>query len=808
MTRYICIHGHFYQPPRENPWLEEVEVQDSAYPFHDWNERITAECYGPNATARILDSEQRIVEIVNNYSRISFNFGPTLLSWLEKKQPEVYDTIIQADALSLERFGGHGSAMAQAYNHIIMPLANERDRRTQVLWGIEDFARRFGRDPEGMWLAETAVDTATLEELALNGIRFTVLAPRQAARVRRLEDENGWYDVSDGRVDPTAAYRCELPSGRSISLFFYDGPISQDLAFGGMLASGEVFKERLAAAFTENGRDWPQLVHVATDGETYGHHHTHGEMALAYCLYLIEQDPSVELTNYSAYLAAHQPVMAVEIFDNSSWSCIHGVERWRSDCGCNSGGHGDWNQAWRAPLRQAMDWLSEQAAAIFSEQGPKYFKDPWGARDRYIRILLNRSENGAMVFLDQEALEPLGPLDRIAALKLLELQRFAQYIYTSCGWFFDEISGIETVQNMQYAARAIQLAEELCGCFLEERFAELLEQAPSNLFANGAEVYDAYARPARVNMLRVAAHYAISSLFNNDHTEYHFGSYLVLRDLSVRYAAGRSRLVLGKAKVASKITGEHILVQYAVLHPGDHNVICGLNFYIDRQHFSSMETKLRASFERGELAEAIRTLDSIFGENIFSIQHLFRDDQRKVVDKVLASALDSAESSYREMFESNYPILNFLDHLNIPVPEQLRRAAGYVVSTDLKRLFDSPEMNLERLRRLMAEAGKWSLDLHQEELGYLAANWVNERMQAVKSMPGDLPAVRQLSAALEHLVELQLGLHHWKAQNLCFALSKEYYPEMQDAAEKGDVNAAAWTEHFRLLAALLQVALE
>ncbi len=808
MTRYVCIHGHFYQPPRENPWLEEVEVQDSASPYHDWNERITAECYGPNATARILDADQRIVDIVNNYSKISYNFGPTLLSWLERQEPEVYEAIIRADALSRERFNGHGSAMAQVYNHIIMPLANERDRRTQVLWGIEDFASRFGRAPEGMWLAETAVDTATLEELALNGIRFTVLAPRQAARVRRLADENDWNDVSDGRVDPTAAYRCVLPSGREISLFFYDGPISQDLAFGDVLSSGEAFKERLAAAFTENGRDWPQLVHVATDGETYGHHHAHGEMALAYCLHLIEQDPSLELTNYSAYLAAHEPVLDVEIFDNSSWSCIHGVERWRADCGCHSGMHGDWNQAWRKPLRQAMDWLSEQAAQIFAGQGKIYFKDPWGARDRYVRVLLDRSESNSIAFLDAEAASPLGPLDRIAALKLLELQRFAQYIYTSCGWFFDEISGIETVQNLQYAARAIQLAEELCGCFLEERFVELLEQAPSNVFPNGAHAYNEFARPARVNMLRVAAHYAISSLFNNDRTEYHFGSYLVLRDLSVRYGAGRSSLVLGKAKVASTVTGEHIQVQFAVLHPGDHNVICGLNFFIDRQHFSNMETKLRASFERGELAEAIRTMDGIFGENIFSIQHLFRDDQRRVVDKVLDPALESAEKAYREMFESNYSILHFLGHLHIPAPEQLRRAAAYVVSTDLKRMFGAKEMDLDQLRSLMAEAGKWSLDLHREELGFLAAQWINERMRAVQSFPGEVKIIRHLSEALEHLVGLPLGLHHWKAQNICFALGKEYYPQQRSAAKNGDSQAAAWVDDFRRLATLLQVALE
>ena len=238
MEKYVCIHGHFYQPPRENPWLEYVEVQDSAAPYHDWNERITAECYGRNATARILNHEGRIEKIVNNYSRISFNFGPTLLSWMRDQIPWVHDAIVEADRQSRKRYSGHGSAIAQVYNHMILPLANPRDKLTQVIWGIRDFEFRFGRRPEGMWLSETAADIETLDAMAQSGIRFTILSPYQASKVRELGKRN-WRDVNGGRVDPTVPYRVNLPGGRSIAVFFYDGPVSRAVYFERLLDSGE-----------------------------------------------------------------------------------------------------------------------------------------------------------------------------------------------------------------------------------------------------------------------------------------------------------------------------------------------------------------------------------------------------------------------------------------------------------------------------------------------------------------------------------------------------------------------------------------
>jgi alpha-amylase/alpha-mannosidase (GH57 family) len=347
MDRFICVHGHFYQPPRENAWLEFVERQDSAYPYHDWNERVSEESYAPNAASRILENGCNVRKIVNNYSTMSFDFGPTLLSWLEEKDPETYQAIIRADQESAASFSGHGSATAHPYNHMIMPMANRRDKVTQVLWGIGDFEHRFGRRPEGMWLPETAVDLETLEIMAEAGITFSILSQHQAKSVRRIGNAT-WTDTMTS-IDPTMPYRIVLPSGRLFSLFFYDAAIAQGVAFSNLLENGEALARRLLAGFSKSAGS--QLVSVATDGETYGHHRRFGDMALAYAVDHIGEHRLATMTNYAEYLAKHPPTYEVQIIENTSWSCIHGVERWRADCGCNAGRNRTWNQAWRAPLR-------------------------------------------------------------------------------------------------------------------------------------------------------------------------------------------------------------------------------------------------------------------------------------------------------------------------------------------------------------------------------------------------------------------------------------------------------------------------
>ncbi|OGP54939.1 MAG: glycoside hydrolase, partial [Deltaproteobacteria bacterium RBG_13_52_11] len=629
MDRSICIHGHFYQPPRENPWLEAIEFQDAVYPYHDWNEKITAECYAPNAISRILDKEGKIARMVNNYTKISFDFGPTLLAWMEKSAPEVYGAILEADRESQKLFAGHGSALAQAYNHVIMPLANSRDKRTQVIWGIKDFEYRFGRTPEGMWLPETAVDIETLEILADHGITFTILAPHQAKQVRKF-GEKEWKDVSGGKIDPTMPYHCKLPSGKATALFFYDGPISHDVAFGDLLKSGETLAVRLMGTFSDQ-EEGSHLVHIASDGETYGHHHRFGDMALAYAIHAIESKDGVHLTNYGEYLEKHPPSHEVEIFENTSWSCIHGVERWRSDCGCNTGGHPGWRQAWRAPLRAALNWLRDTLAPAFEERSRSFVKDPWATRDAYIQIILNRSPEGMDGFFNEHAIRALNDAERTAVFKLMELQRHTLLMYTSCGWFFDDLSGIETIQIMQYAGRAVQLAQEIFGDGTEPQFLALLEQAKSNIpaYGNGRHIYEQLIKPAMADLKDVGAHYAICSLFEECAERTSVYCYTVERKDCQSSEAGRAKLVWGRAIVTSEITREAADLCFGVLHWGDHTMNCGVGDYQGEEAYQAMTHEICDPFDEGDLPKTIRLMDKHFGSSPYSLKSLFRDEQRK-----------------------------------------------------------------------------------------------------------------------------------------------------------------------------------
>lgn len=478
MNRFICIHGHFYQPPREDPWLKKVEGQESAAPYHDWNARITAECYAPNAQAEILDEDEEITGYLNNYAWISFNFGPTLFSWMEKCAPEVYKAVLEADRESKKRFGGHGSAIAQGYNHVIMPLANARDKETQVVWGIKDFQYRFNRYPEGMWLPETAVNLETLEVLARHEIKFTVLSPSQVRRVRPIGGAP-WQDIEPEKLVTSRPYLCRLPSGKEIALFFYNARLASEVAFSPLLNSPKNFTQFLLKAFRPEDPD-PQLVHLANDGETYGHHHRLGHQSLAYMIHYIESNALGEFTNYAQFLKMFPPAHEVQIKEDSSWSCYHGVERWRAHCGCRIDIRSDWNQHWRRSLREALDWLRDSLGVAYEEGMSQVSSDPWALRNRYIDIVLDDSPGNVSKFWKESRCSYKGASDKARIFKLLEMQRQAMLMYTSCGWFFDDISGIESVQNLRYAARAIELAREACALDLEEEFTRRLEMSKSN----------------------------------------------------------------------------------------------------------------------------------------------------------------------------------------------------------------------------------------------------------------------------------------------------------------------------------------
>ncbi len=620
--RYICVHGHFYQPPRENPWLETVEVQDSAAPYHDWNDRITAECYAPNGASRIVDADNQIIRIVNNYARMSFNFGPTLLSWLHDKAPRTYRMILDADKASAQRYSGHGSAMAQVYNHIIMPLASERDARTQIRWGIADFEARFKRKPEGMWLAETAVNRAVLDLMAQEGIKFTVLAPIQSARVRRIVPEGqplpAWIETPEAIVDPTHPYTVKLDEGRSIAIFFYDGPGSRAIAFEGLLNSGEAFGSRLLGGLHPDETE-AQLAHVATDGESYGHHHKHGEMALSYAMHWIDEGKQAELTNYGEFLAKFPPKWEAEVAENTSWSCIHGVERWRSNCGCNGGKPG-WNQEWRGPLRRALDLLRDETAPLAEALSATIFRNLWEARDAYIEVVMDRSCAGK--FLLEHSNHDLTPEERITALELMELERHTQLMYTSCGWFFDEISGIETVQIIAYAGRVLQLSAKLFGepgCALEKQFLDILATAKSNVpdLGDGAEVYRRYVTGMKIGLEAVGAHYAISSIFRSYPEDGELFCFDLHRDSHEVFNSGRGRVALGRALIRSRVTEEAATICFAVLHLGDQNLSAAVKRYdpadaTQIEAFATFSTEIGNAIRRANLPEVIRLIDRFF----------------------------------------------------------------------------------------------------------------------------------------------------------------------------------------------------
>jgi alpha-amylase/alpha-mannosidase (GH57 family) len=805
MNRHVCIHGHFYQPPRENAWLEEIEFQESAAPYHDWNERVSAESYAPNSASRILDNEDRIIDIVNNYARISFDAGPTLLAWMARSAPDVLRAIVEADRESRARFHGHGGAMAQAYNHLIMPLANSRDKRTQILWGLRDFEYRFGRKAEGLWLPETAVDLESLDLAAGEGIAFIILSPYQALRGRKIGTKE-WYDASRGAIDPRRPYLCRLPSGRTIALFFYDGPISHDIAFGQVLQNGEDFANRLLRAFTPDS-SVDELVHVATDGETYGHHHRFGDMALAYCLRHIERNKLAEITVYADYLERFPPRHEVEIAENTAWSCAHGVERWRSDCGDSSGAHPRWNQKWRTPLRQAMDWLRDRTVAPYEQALTAWGADPWRVRDDYISVILDRSPDNIESFFRRNIGRALSPQDKTRLLKLLEIQRHAMLVFTSDGWFFDDISNVETVQVIQYAARAIQLHRDVAGTDLEAEFIAKLAAAKSNVPANrdGARVFDLFVRPSIIDFPRLAAHYGVSSLFEEYPQAIKISHYEASADACDRQASGREKLALGRVRLKSEITWEERDMAYAVLHLGGQDLTAGIKEGLAEGTFRAMCAEIKKTFAKGDTKAVLALVDKHFGDHSYSLWHLFKDERRKVVSAILQDNLRALEADYRRIFETNRPIMEAMVRIRIPVPETLLGPAAFVLNAEFRRLLQAPETDLDRLAALVEEYRTWSLEPGQAGLGFVAEKKIEALMGRWADKPGDAGALRSADRLLAALKPLELEIDLWKSQNLYVSRGREVFSETARRAGQGDAAAAAWLAAFEAAGKSLRV---
>jgi alpha-amylase/alpha-mannosidase (GH57 family) len=729
---YVVVHGHFYQPPRENPYLDTVERQPSAAPNHNWNERIHHECYRPNAFARIVNEREAVMEIVNNYEYLSFNFGATLLNWLERYDVETYQRILEADRRSCERLQGHGNAIAQVYNHIIMPLANERDKLTQIRWGKEDFRSRFGRDPEGMWLAETAVDYPTLAALISEGIKFIILAPSQAQRCRPFPSQDfpqpEWQEVGGSQIDPTRPYRCFLQSQECssestdphsplatshspfIDIFFYDGPISRDMGFADVLNHVGHFAGRLGQAIRGDHRP-AQLLAVATDGETFGHHKGGTEKCLAYAFTHEFPNRGWTVTNFAHYLALNPPVWEVELKPVTAWSCSHGVDRWQADCGCGGEG-GVWHQKWRRPLRDSLDWLRDQFCQIYQEAGSKLFQDPWRARDAYIAVIRDRSLATLNQFLACHQTHGLSASERVDALRLLELQRHSLLMYTSCGWFFEELSRPEGVQILRYAARAIELAEEITGEPLEKNFVRRLGSAPSNieLFKNGAEVYRQLVAPAQITLEQVAAHYAIQSLFANPNREQRVYCYTAYQSDYQLQRMGALTLAIGRLQLSSEITRETADLAFAVLHLGGWDFHCCIQPFAGRRNYTQMKDELGQALNQASAAQVILAMNRAFGNQSFDLQSLFAEERHRLMQMLSQGTLTRLDQIYTQVYRDNYGILAAFHRDGLPVPQELQVAAAVALNHRVL-------LALRSLEQELSDPSTYDPDTHDSSLG-------------------------------------------------------------------------------------------
>ncbi len=799
---YITIHGHFYQPPRENPWLEAIETEASAHPFHDWNERITFECYRPNVYARIVDDKGKILDLINNYSSISFNFGPTLFSWLEEKVPAVYQKIIEADREGIRRFG-RGNAIAQPYDHVIMPLANEKDRETEVLWGLADFERRFHRRPDAMWLPETAVNYSTLRVLVKYGMQFLILSPFQAQRIRPLGGRK-WTDVSQGRIDPTQPYRCFIKdrSGKKlpdqfIDIFFYDGGISKEVAFGNLLKDGNAFCERFAQAY-QPSKGRPQLLHIATDGETYGHHKKFGEMALAYALQEGFSSHGFEIINYGAFLKRFPPISEVEIDEGpkgegTSWSCSHGIDRWKEDCGCSTGGRSGWNQKWRKPLREALDLLRDELNTIFEREGRKIFKDVWDARNGYIDVILDRSPDSLNRFFDRYGFRDLDGQRRIKGLKLLEMERHALQMYTSCGWFFADLAGLETMIILQHAARAMELIQDVADKDVEGIFLGHLFEAKSNLpeMGDGRKVYQRFVKPRGITLEKVVNHYAVASLFEDGERERKFYSYRMERMNYKRVEKDNSLWVLGQVKVTSEIIPDPKEFLFGLFSSVKGILRTWVSECREVFEFEALIKRGLESLGKGE-EEMASLLTSFLGNRIFTIRDVLKEERQAIFQKLIQEELDEHRRIYAELFDKTKKTIGALVREGFEIPYEIRVASEVTLSDRLLREVEAlrkdfkTTMERGEIDKVIDEARDYNFQLEMEKPAQILSGVLEEAMEILQETMARFqsasPEEDKLKAEkVEEIIKLLDLVEKWgfklqieKVQDLMGEMLREY----------------------------------
>ena len=788
MPTSLIIHGHFYQPPRENPWTEAVDPEPSAAPFHDWNERIYRECYRANDNARIMRADGVVEAIVSNYHYLSFNLGPTLMSWMQARHPHGYAHILQADRESRDLHGGHGNAIAQAYNHAILPLCNGRDQVTQIRWGLADFERRYGRAAESLWLSETAVNHDVLDRLVEHGLKYLILAPGQCQRVRRLGGSDAdWRDVADGSVDPGLAYRYRHRdgSGRGLALFFYDGPIAQAIAFENALADSQHFISLFKRAQGGEGR----VVHVATDGESYGHHSRWGDRVLAYALRREAGAQGFEVTNYGAYLAAQPPQWEADIKagpngEGTAWSCAHGVGRWIRDCGCHTGGQPGWNQAWRGPLRGALDLVRDGLAAEFERAAVGLLKDPWAARDAFIDVVLDPSPEVKDLFFAAHALRPLDEGEQVRALSLLDMQRQCLLMYTSCGWFFNDLSGIETLQILRYAARALDYAAELGLRSPREAFLARLREARSNLpeHGNGEAIYHKWVLPARVNMERLCAHLGLTALAEGA-LEGVVGGWDCGLESFKRLRLGSLGLASGHLTVCSRITGRSHQAGFVALHFGGMDFLASVKPWAGDELHGAEVAKVEEAFMRGLVPGILTSLRSDFGGLEVGLDQVLPDGRERVSRAVFGDLLSQVSDQTFRIYQENRHRLDLFQAAGYPLPPELRAAAEYTLSRQLQAEIAAQRESrdpraYEKAINLAHEAALLGYRLDTGESQKLFSDMVTDAVRRAMDRP-DMDSLKAVLGLLRLTRELGIRVDLERAQELACRAQAVNYPADQ-----------------------------
>ncbi len=716
--RLFIFHGHFYQPPRENPWTGLVSREQSAAPNHDWNQRVDQECYRPNAYGRVLDEKQLVAEIVNNYQFISFNVGPTLVRWLKKHDPLTLERMVAADRKSAEANGGHGNAIAQAYNHMILPLANRRDRTTQISWGLAAFKDQFERDAEALWLPETAANHEVLDELIEQGMRFVILSPRQAARIRPLGTKR-WKDLSGAKIDCSQPYLYHHRdgSGRGITVFFYDGPLAHEVAFGDALNETSRFTQHVFEATRKT--DAGPLVHLATDGESAGHHHAWGDRVLSHALTRVLPKEGYRVTNYGYALDVCPPSWEVELDlggegEGSSWSCEHGVSRWIRDCGCSVSHKQGWNQGWRTYLRRAADVLRDEARPYFEAEAGKLFHDPWSARDDYIRVLLHPSREYCHALLSEHGRGELTDEERVRALSLLEMQHQLMLQYTSCGWFFDDIGGLESRQVLRYSARAIDLWTELGGEPPASAFLEELTQAKSNLaqVGNGTELFRGIVTSDTVDPRQILVH---ALLRTDEGQRVRGGAGEWNWEVSTRERQEREGCLLHTGRVAVQLsqTQRTFFGAVAVLEKGDLDLQAHVALNMSEEDFGAAGRRLGGAF--AEAREAA-VLEDEFNDLKFNSESLLRGGGRELLAPLIERSYENFQRSLSRLHHDHQYLLAGVERLGLDeenlLSELARISLDAALSESLWRVLSSrTDGALEELKKSAELARSCGMDI-------------------------------------------------------------------------------------------------